>query len=488
MKYLWQVLCLLILIGSLSIYSASADEAAKTPNNPPAGKILRLPNKTMKAYETEIVPGVYTDLAAYAGTTDYYNIYLYAGNRLSVTLDYYVLYPDEYLETGVYGFEYETVYVDDTYNAFYFDAYEEGLYTIYVSPATYDAIFFNMYVVVDDTFEPNNSPQDASSIVPGIYSNLVGGDLDYYSVYLDEGEQLYASVNYIYNTFNVALYMEITDYNNNSLFVASSSSIDVLNVDKFVAPYSGYYYICVYPALDGYCIYYNLVMSLYDNSGQIEIYYGPYPYEYLGYGAAILWTDAYAANNMPLYYGWYYEAGITDGGFSQGPFNDGTIVMALPSPGDTWVKSVVSNDYGQSASSVGYVYMPQYEQDKVISTQTRDVGMFIARLYQQCLYRNPESGGYCDWLESVLYRGSTGVSLASGFVYSSEFINSNISNEDFVTTCYWAFFNRAPDAGGYNTYVSWLNNGVHDRSYVLWNFLYSQEYGNLCAAFGIIWQ
>jgi hypothetical protein len=110
---------------------------------------------------------------------------------------------------------------------------------------------------------------------------------------------------------------------------------------------------------------------------------------------------------------------------------------------------------------------------------------FVTRFYQLCLDREPDQGGLTYWVSSLLDGTRTGADVAKGFVFSQEFANSNVSDEDYLDILYDAFFNRQPDTGGYNNWLDQMRSNV-DRAEVLDGFIYSQEFANLCADYGIL--
>ena len=112
------------------------------------------------------------------------------------------------------------------------------------------------------------------------------------------------------------------------------------------------------------------------------------------------------------------------------------------------------------------------------------VSAFVTRFYQQCLGRQPEQAGLNGWVNALINSTLSGSDVAYGFIFSQEFINRNTSNETFVTILYRAFFGREPDTAGYNGWVNYLYSGA-SRQNTLNGFIYSQEFENLCANYGI---
>ena len=120
-----------------------------------------------------------------------------------------------------------------------------------------------------------------------------------------------------------------------------------------------------------------------------------------------------------------------------------------------------------------------------------DVDDFVTRFYQQCLNREPDQSGLDGWVNALLDGSQAGADVAYGFIYSTEFLNKNTSNEDYLLVLYRAFFNREPDSGGWNGWLEALNSlqiaggEGETRTHVLDGFLYSTEFENLCNRYGI---
>ena len=112
------------------------------------------------------------------------------------------------------------------------------------------------------------------------------------------------------------------------------------------------------------------------------------------------------------------------------------------------------------------------------------VSEFVTRFYKLCLDREPDAGGLNAWVNNLLARKITGAQAAEGFIFSAEFTSKNKSNSEFLTILYRAFFNREPDADGFNKWLGLLNAG-NSRQFVLAGFVNSIEFKTLCKNYGI---
>ena len=61
-----------------------------------------------------------------------------------------------------------------------------------------------------------------------------------------------------------------------------------------------------------------------------------------------------------------------------------------------------------------------------------DVEAFVTRFYQQCLGRSPDQEGLNYWTDSLLDGSRTGADVASGFVFSDEFINQAVEDRNYL--------------------------------------------------------
>ena len=115
-------------------------------------------------------------------------------------------------------------------------------------------------------------------------------------------------------------------------------------------------------------------------------------------------------------------------------------------------------------------------------TQIRE---FVKRNYSYILGRDAESDGLEWWTEELYSFRQTGSQVPLGFIDSKEFKDRNTSNDQFVTILYKAFFGRDPEPDGFNYWVGQLASGSMTRLQVATGFVYSQEWADTCAEYGI---
>ena len=128
-------------------------------------------------------------------------------------------------------------------------------------------------------------------------------------------------------------------------------------------------------------------------------------------------------------------------------------------------------------------------------TQEEYVTEFVKRFYSVVLERpqaeiDADVQGIQYWVDRLITGVDDGSNVAYGFVYSQEFQNKKVSDEEYVIILYHSFFGRDPfdpnnlDVDGYNYWLNKLKNGT-DRMDVLAGFTNSVEFQNLCNKYNI---
>lgn len=121
-------------------------------------------------------------------------------------------------------------------------------------------------------------------------------------------------------------------------------------------------------------------------------------------------------------------------------------------------------------------------------TENRDKNVqvtgFVNRLYAVALDRPADVGGLNDWTGRLLEKKQTPKQVASGFVFSKEMSNRNLSNAEFVTMLYRTMMDREPDAAGLQDWVERLENGGK-REDVYNGFADSVEFSKIVSSYGL---
>ena len=123
-------------------------------------------------------------------------------------------------------------------------------------------------------------------------------------------------------------------------------------------------------------------------------------------------------------------------------------------------------------------------EDKTFGGNDDPVQAFVERLYNLVLLRSADEHGMADWSNQLKTGASTGAKVAEGFFMSREMINRNVPNEEYVKICYRVMMNREADPAGLADWVDKLDSGM-SRYFVLSGFTNSQEFGLICASYGI---
>ena len=116
--------------------------------------------------------------------------------------------------------------------------------------------------------------------------------------------------------------------------------------------------------------------------------------------------------------------------------------------------------------------------------QNAQITGFVRRCYQEALDRNPDTQGLNYWCQELLSHTQTPQQVAHGFVTSAEMINKQLSNGDYIRTLYHLYFGREPDAGGFEYWLSQLENGM-PRENLEYGFANSAEFSAIVADYGL---
>ena len=116
--------------------------------------------------------------------------------------------------------------------------------------------------------------------------------------------------------------------------------------------------------------------------------------------------------------------------------------------------------------------------------QNENLTAYVSRMYTVALGRTYDVNGLNDHTGKYLSGEKSAKDIASSFIFSKEFKNKKLTDEQFVDCLYNALFDRAADAGGKSTWLSKMKKGT-TREEVFNGFVSSKEFKNMVAKFGI---
>lgn len=96
--------------------------------------------------------------------------------------------------------------------------------------------------------------------------------------------------------------------------------------------------------------------------------------------------------------------------------------------------------------------------------QTRDfsssdeIRLFISDVYKKTFSRDPEEYGLNYWFNKLIAQEYSVRAFLINILNEKEFIEKDLSNEEFVTSMYSIIANRIPDQDGYNYWLNMLIN------------------------------
>ncbi len=114
-----------------------------------------------------------------------------------------------------------------------------------------------------------------------------------------------------------------------------------------------------------------------------------------------------------------------------------------------------------------------------------DVRNFVSRLYTNILGRDPDAAGLESWVDVLVSGETTGAEVVRDFILSPEFIEKNVSDEDYIEILYNSCMDRSSDSAGKNAWMQRLTEGF-SRLYVLRGFIESDEFSGICQDYGIV--
>ncbi len=133
--------------------------------------------------------------------------------------------------------------------------------------------------------------------------------------------------------------------------------------------------------------------------------------------------------------------------------------------------------HGITAGPDGALWFIEETANKIgrITTDTITSAVFVTRLYEQVLNREPDAAGLQAFVQRITQFGSV-VPTVLAFFHSAEFLARNTDHAQFLAICYQTFLNRDPDPDGFSAFLTSLQLGQLTRDNLLDIFMDSQEF------------
>ncbi|MGN0665798.1 MAG: DUF4214 domain-containing protein [Huintestinicola sp.] len=128
------------------------------------------------------------------------------------------------------------------------------------------------------------------------------------------------------------------------------------------------------------------------------------------------------------------------------------------------------------------------ERGTYVSAENRDnneyLTAYVSRMYTKALNRTYDIKGLNNHTGRYIAGTKDAKGIAHDFIFSTEFKNRNLTDDEFIDTLYAALFDRNPDAKGKANWQTRMKDGW-TREQVFNGFTCSAEFKKLVASFGI---
>lgn len=135
-----------------------------------------------------------------------------------------------------------------------------------------------------------------------------------------------------------------------------------------------------------------------------------------------------------------------------------------------WQNQIITGQMTRAQAATAFFTCPE----------STNGGLFIVKLYEGALRRDPDFQGWNAWF-NLLATGASKLSIVNSFLTSAEFaqLYGPLSNASFVTTIYQNVLGRAPSSQEYQTWVNGLNGGIYTQAQVMDSVIEGSEFDGL---------
>lgn len=102
-------------------------------------------------------------------------------------------------------------------------------------------------------------------------------------------------------------------------------------------------------------------------------------------------------------------------------------------------------------NNISYIQTKEFNSDD-------NIKLFISDVYKNTFSRIPEEYGFNYWYNKLISYEYSVRNFLLNILNEKEFIDKNLSNQEFITSMYSIIANRSPDQTGYNYWLNMLIN------------------------------
>ena len=137
-----------------------------------------------------------------------------------------------------------------------------------------------------------------------------------------------------------------------------------------------------------------------------------------------------------------------------------------------------TTDGKETVNQEDYAYVSIEDYHRVLDRE------FVSRLYLKVLGRAADAAGLAQWSNDLYDHKRNGAQVVQNIFESQEFLKKETTDQEYIELLYQAVFDRPSDPPGMASWMEVFDQGM-SRTYVLWGFMESGEFGKMCEDYSI---
>ncbi len=176
---------------------------------------------------------------------------------------------------------------------------------------------------------------------------------------------------------------------------------------------------------------------------------------------------------------WDFAGGSAKGSYTKGSIKYGTAITSPTPVKDGYVFTGWDKEVPEKMPAKNLKLTATWKK-----ADQKQVSDFVNRFYTSLLGKSADAEGLKYWSDKLTSKKITGAEFVVSIINTADFKKRNLSDKEYVTILYKAFFGREADPDGVEYWCNELKRGK-TRDYVLQGFVNSAEFNALCKEYGI---